>query len=355
MSGPVNGNNRSNGSNGSNGRAVSGAGPAANGAGERATPKRGPGPAGGIGPGRGPAAFMGGMSTEKSLDFRGSSRRLLGTLAPHRLLVITGLVLAAVSVTLSVLGPRLLGDATNLIFAGVISKQIPAGVSQAQMIARLRQEGHGTQADILSAMHVVPGQGIDFGHVGQVLLLVLLVYLGSSAGMLMQGRITATVVQRVVFRLREQVQAKLSRLPLSYFDRQPRGEILSRVTNDIDNLAQSLQQTLSQLVISLLTIVGVLTAMFLISPLLALIALVTVPVSIFAVARIGKRAQPQFIKQWSTPASSTGTSRRCTPATRWSRSSASATRRCGPSPSRTSGCTRPVTGLSSSPARSSRS
>ena len=300
MSGPVNGNNGSNGSNGSNGRAVSGAGPAANGAGERATPKRGPGPAGGIGPGRGPAAFMGGMSTEKSLDFRGSSRRLLGTLAPHRLLVITGLLLAAVSVTLSVLGPRLLGDATNLIFAGVVSKQIPAGVSQAQMIARLRQEGHGTQADMLSAMHVVPGQGIDFGHVGQVLLLVLLVYLGSSAGMLMQGRITATVVQRVVFRLREQVQAKLSRLPLSYFDRQPRGEILSRVTNDIDNLAQSLQQTLSQLVISLLTIVGVLTAMFLISWLLALIALVTVPVSIFAVARIGKRAQPQFIKQWST-------------------------------------------------------
>ncbi|HEY1618164.1 MAG TPA: ABC transporter ATP-binding protein, partial [Streptosporangiaceae bacterium] len=99
---------------------------------------------------------------------------------------------------------------------------------------------------------------------------------------------------------REQVQAKLARLPLSYFDRQPRGEILSRVTNDIDNLAQSLQQTLSQVVISLLTIVGVLTMMFVISPLLALIALVTVPVSVLAVARIGKRAQPQFVKQWGT-------------------------------------------------------
>jgi ATP-binding cassette subfamily B multidrug efflux pump len=269
-------------------------------AGERATPQRGPGPAGGTGPGRGPAAFMGGMSTEKSLDFRGSSRRLLGTLAPHRLLVVTSLILAAVSVALSVLGPWLLGDATNLIFSGIISKRIPAGVSQAQMVARLRHEGHSTEADMLSAMHVVAGQGIDFGRVGQVLLLVLLVYLGSSAGMLLQGRVTATVVQRMVSRLREQVQAKLSRLPLSYFDRQPRGEILSRVTNDIDNLAQSLQQTLSQLVISLLTIVGVLTIMFVISPLLALIALVTVPVSVFAVARIGKRAQPQFIKQWST-------------------------------------------------------
>ncbi|MDX6389195.1 MAG: ATP-binding cassette, subfamily multidrug efflux pump [Streptosporangiaceae bacterium] len=281
-----------------NGAASNGA--ASNGAGERATPKRGPGPAAGIGTGRGPAAFMGGMSTEKSLNFRGSSRRLLGTLAPHRLLVATSLVLAAVSVTLSVLGPWLLGNATNLIFSGVISKQIPAGVSQAQMVARLRREGRGTQADMLSAMHVVAGQGINFTRVGQVLLLVLLVYLGSSAGMLMQGRVTATVVQRIVFGLREQVQAKLSRLPLSYFDRQPRGEILSRVTNDIDNLAQSLQQTLSQLVISLLSIVGVLTVMFLISPLLALIALVTVPVSILAVARIGKRAQPHFIKQWST-------------------------------------------------------
>jgi ATP-binding cassette subfamily B protein len=281
-----------------NGAASNGA--ASNGAGERATPKRGPGPAAGIGTGRGPAAFMGGMSTEKSLNFRGSSRRLLGTLAPHRLLVATSLVLAAVSVTLSVLGPWLLGNATNLIFSGVISKQIPAGVSQAQMVARLRREGRGTQADMLSAMHVVAGQGINFTRVGQVLLLVLLVYLGSSAGMLMQGRVTATVVQRIVFGLREQVQAKLSRLPLSYFDRQPRGEILSRVTNDIDNLAQSQQQTLSQLVISLLSIVGVLTVMFLISPLLALIALVTVPVSILAVARIGKRAQPHFIKQWST-------------------------------------------------------
>jgi ATP-binding cassette, subfamily B, multidrug efflux pump len=274
-----------------------GNGNAANGVGERATPKRGPGPAAGPGPAR---WMAGGMSTEKSLNFRGSSRRLLGTLSPHRLLVIGSLVLAAVSVTLSVLGPWLLGNATNLIFTGVISKRIPAGVSKAQAVAQLRREGHGTEADMLSALHVVAGQGIDFGRVGQVLLLVLLVYLGSSAAMLLQGRVTATVVQRVVLRLRADVQAKLSRLPLSYFDRQPRGEILSRVTNDIDNLSQTLQQTMSQLVVSLLTIVGVLTIMFVISWLLALIALVTVPVSVFAVARIGKRAQPQFVKQWST-------------------------------------------------------
>ena len=270
-----------------------------NGLGERATPKRGLGPDSSM-PARGPASFMGGQRTEKSLDFKGSSRRLIGTLRPHRLLVAVSFLLAAVSVTLSVLGPKLLGDATNLIFSGVISRRIPAGVSKAQAIAHLRAEGKGTEADLLQAVHVVAGQGIDFGHVGQVLLLVLVVYVFSSIGMLMQGRLTATIVQRLVFTLREQVQAKLARLPLSYFDRQPRGEILSRVTNDIDNLAQSLQQTLSQLVISLFTIVGVLTAMFLISPLLAVIALVTVPVSVFAVSKIGKRAQPQFVRQWST-------------------------------------------------------
>ncbi|HEY6480114.1 MAG TPA: ABC transporter ATP-binding protein [Streptosporangiaceae bacterium] len=270
------------------------------GPGERATPKRGPGPATGMGAGRGPAAFMGGQSTEKSLDFRGSSRRLLATMRPQRLLIYGSLVLAAFSVTLSVLGPRLLGDATNVIFAGVIGARLPAGVTTAQAVARLRAQGHGTQANLVAHAHVVPGQGIDFGHVGQVLLVVLIVYLGASAASLLQGRVTATVVQRMVFRLREQVQAKLARLPLSYFDRQPRGEILSRVTNDIDNLAQSLQQTMSQLVISLLTVVGVLTVMFLISPILALIALVTVPVSVFVVGRIGKRAQPQFIRQWST-------------------------------------------------------
>jgi ATP-binding cassette subfamily B protein len=250
--------------------------------------------------GRGPAAFMGGQSTEKSLDFRGSSRRLLRTLVPQRLLIGGSLVLAVVSVLLSVLGPRLLGDATNLIFAGVIGERLPAGVTAAQAAARLRAQGHGTQANLIAGSHVIPGHGIDFGQVGWVLLVVLVVYLGASAASLLQGRVTATVVQRMVFGLREQVQAKLSRLPLSYFDRQPRGEILSRVTNDIDNLAQSLQQTLSQLVISLLTVVGVLTVMVLISPVLALIALVTVPVSVFVVGRIGKRAQPQFIRQWST-------------------------------------------------------
>ncbi len=267
------------------------------GPGERPVPGRGPGPAPGTA--RGPAAFMAGRSTEKSLDFGGSSRRLLRTLRPERALVALALALATASVTLSVLGPRILGAATNLIFSGLVSSQIPAGQTKAEAVTRLRENGQGTLADMISSMHLVPGQGVDFAAVGRVLMTVLVIYSLSAVGSLMQGRVTTTVVQRAVFRMRGQVQAKLTRLPLSYFDRQPRGEILSRVTNDIDNLGQSMQQTLSQIVTSVLTIAGVLIAMLLISPLLALIALVTVPVSVFLVARIGKRAQPQFVRQWS--------------------------------------------------------
>ena len=144
----------------------------------------------------------------------------------------------------------------------------------------------------------VSHRGTDFNHVAQILAVVAALNVGSSICALFQGRLTATMVARAVFSLREQVQAKLSRLPLRYFDRQPRGEILSRVTNDIDNLQQSVQQTLSQLVTSLLTIVGVLTLMFVVSWELALIALVTVPASAVAMRKIAQRAQPQFINQW---------------------------------------------------------
>ena len=229
-------------------------------AGERATPKRGPGPAATMG---GPARFMGGMSTEKALDFKGSSRRLVRTLSPYRKLTVLALSFAIASVTLAVLGPRLLGEAINVVYFGAV--------------------GH---------------HGVDFNHVAQILGVVAALNVGSSLFALFQGRLTATMVQRAVFQMREDVQAKLSRLPLSYFDRQPRGELLSRVTNDIDNLQQSMQQTLSQLVTSMLTIVGVVTLMFIVSWELALIALVTVPASAVAMRKIAQRAQPQFIRQW---------------------------------------------------------
>jgi ATP-binding cassette subfamily B protein len=250
----------------------------------------------------GPAGRMmaGGMPTEKLQDFQGSSKRLLRMLRPQRILVGVVLLLGIASVTLSVIAPRLLGHATDIIFNGIVGKGLPAGADKAELVERLRAEGETNRADMLAAMDIVPGQGVDFTRLAHVLLWVLAIYLAAWGFGVFQGRLTATAVQAVVSRLREQVEAKLSRLPLSYFDQQPRGEVLSRATNDTDNIAQTLQQTFSQLVTSLLTIVGVLAMMFWISPLLALIALLTVPLSVLVTTRIGKRSQPQFVAQWAT-------------------------------------------------------
>ncbi|MEV6132298.1 ABC transporter ATP-binding protein [Streptomyces violaceusniger] len=257
-------------------------------------PRRGPAPA--AGPGR----FMGGQPTERSLDFRGSGRRLVARLRPQRGIALLVLALCTVSIGLSVLGPKILGEATDLIFAGLIGRQLPEGANKEQAIQWLRDRDQGTVADMVASMDVTPGQGIDFHAVGIVLLWATALYVAASVLNLFQARVATVIVQRAVFRLREDVEHKLARLPLSYFDKQSRGEVLSRATNDIDNIQQTLQQTLSQIMASLLMIVGVLSMMFWISPLLALVALITVPVSVWVTTRIGKRAQPQFVAQWKT-------------------------------------------------------
>jgi len=233
------------------------------------------------------------------MDFAGSGRRLLRQLAPERIRIAVVIGLCVVSVALAVAGPKLLGTATDLVFEGFVGARLPAGASQAEAIAGLRTQGQDELADLVSGMTLVPGVGVDDGHLARVLLAVLAVYVGSFLFGWLQGRITTDVVQRSTLRLRAGVEAKLSRLPLSYVDRQERGEVLSRVTNDIDNVAQTLQQTLSQLITALLTVVGVLGVMFWISPLLALVALVTVPLSIAVTVAIAKRSQPQFVAQWS--------------------------------------------------------
>ncbi len=248
----------------------------------------------------GPGRFMGGQGAEKSMDFKGSGKRLLNLLRPERAALSGVLALGVVSIGCAVVGPKVLGTATDLIFAGVVGRQSPAGVSKAQVIDGLRQDGNGGVADLLDSVDFTPGQGMDFGAIGTVLLWVLAIYVASAVFGIIQGRIATSVIQRTVFRLRESVDAKLTRLPLSYFDKQPRGEVLSRVTNDIDNIGQSMQQTTGQVVNSLLTVVGVLAMMFWISPLLALIALISVPVSVVVATRVGKRAQPQFVAQWKT-------------------------------------------------------
>ena len=274
-----------------------GAGGAGSGTGSDA-PLRIPRPRGGPGHG-GPFAGMN-IPAEKAMNFGPSAKRLLGELRPERLWLTLVLMLAVVSVTFSVIGPRLLGEGTNLIFAGVVSKELPAGVSQDQLIAQLRAAGETQKADMLSAMTLTPGAGIDFAALANVLLWALVLYVLASAFMWMQAYILNGVVQRTVFRLRERIEAKINRLPLRYFDTVQRGELLSRVTNDVDNISQSLQQSISQAVTSLLTVAGVLVMMLILSPTLAIIALVTIPLTLVTTAVIAKRSQKLFVAQWKT-------------------------------------------------------
>ncbi|MFJ3098549.1 ABC transporter ATP-binding protein [Streptomyces hydrogenans] len=250
--------------------------------------------------GPGGRMMAGGAPGERSMDFKGSSKRLLRQLAPERTALWVMLLAGVLSVAGAVVGPKVLGAATDLIFAGVVGRQMPEGVTKEQSLAKLRADGDGGMADMLSGVDFTPGQGIDFGAVGEVLLLALAVYVVAGLLMLVSTRLSIKVINRTVYRMREDVQTKLSRLPLSYFDKAKRGEVLSRATNDIDNISQTLQQSMGQLVNSLLTIVGVLAMMFWISPLLALVALVTVPVSVMVAARIGKRSQPHFVQQWKS-------------------------------------------------------
>ncbi|MBW8750680.1 MAG: ABC transporter ATP-binding protein [Propionibacteriales bacterium] len=251
----------------------------------------------GPGPGRGP--FGGGMVGQKASDFKPSAKRLVRRMRPERLKVLAVLVVTVASVVLTAIGPRILGKATDLIFAGLLGARLPAGVTKEQAVSALRDRGEDKQADLVASIdHLVPGQGVDFGAVGHVLMIVLAVYLASAALAWLAGYLLNDVVQAIVLRMRSDVEDKVHRLPLSYFDKQPRGELLSRVTNDIDNLSQSLQQTMSQLLTSVLTVFAVLAMMLWISPLLALVALVSVPLSMFVTGGVMKRSQGMFVQQW---------------------------------------------------------
>ncbi|MEV6687294.1 ABC transporter ATP-binding protein [Streptomyces sp. NPDC051130] len=248
----------------------------------------------------GPGGRMMMGPVQRSMDFKGSGKRLLGQLAQDRARI-WGMVAAVVgSVACSVVGPKILGNATDLVFAGIVGRQMPAGITKAQALDGLRARGKGGMADMLSGTDFTPGQGIDFSAVGTVAIWALVVFTLAGLLMLVATRLSNHIMNGTVYRLREELQGKLSRLPLSYFDQQKRGEVLSRATNDIDNIGQTLQQTMGQLLNSLLTIVGVLAMMFWISPLLALVALVTIPVSVFVAAKIGKKSQPQFVAQWKS-------------------------------------------------------
>lgn len=214
-----------------------------------------------------------GVPAPPRADLRGAVRRLMSLLRPQRALVTALAAVGAAGVALTALGPRLLGHATDLIIAGTLGSHRLSGLT--------------------------PSHTVHFGQLAEVLAGALAVYVTAAGCGLVQGRLTTTVTQRAVFGLREQVEAKIARLPVGYFEQRQRGDILSRATNDIDNLQQSLQQTLTQIVTSVLTVVGVTVLMFVVSPVLALITVTTVPVSIVVVRWIGRRAQPYFVAQWS--------------------------------------------------------
>ncbi|MGJ0119657.1 ABC transporter ATP-binding protein [Williamsia sp. MIQD14] len=251
-------------------------------------------------PGGGGGIPMGGVPGEKARSFRPSVKRLGGRLATRRLSLVVIFVAAVGSVVLTALSPRILGHATDIIFSGVIGMSLPDGVSKAQAVAGLRERGDGTYADMVSSMNVTPGTGVDFGALGSTLTLVLVLYVASALLAWLMSLLLNVTVQSTVRELRTEVEDKIHRLPLRYFDTTPRGELLSRVTNDIDNVSQSLQQTISQLLNSLLMVIAILVMMLVISPLLSLIAIITVPLAVLATAMVAKRSKPHFLAQWKS-------------------------------------------------------
>ncbi|MBF9316741.1 ABC transporter ATP-binding protein [Mycobacteroides chelonae] len=236
---------------------------------------------------------------ERSRDFRGTAVRMVRRLAPQRFLAAVVIILSMTGIAIGVIGPRILGHATDLLFNGVVGRELPAGLSKEQAIEAARARGDGQFAQMLSGMNVTPGAGVDFHAVGMTLALALGLYLAAGLLAWVQARLLNVTVQRTVVALRTDVEDKLHRLPLSYFDSRQRGEILSRVTNDIDNIQTSLQMSINQLLSSMLTLVAVLVMMLSISPLLAVITLATVPLSLWVTRAIARRSQRLFVAQWS--------------------------------------------------------
>jgi ATP-binding cassette, subfamily B, multidrug efflux pump len=239
-----------------------------------------------------------GQPAERSKDLRGTVRKLVARLRPERVRLVAAAGLGVVSVGFMVTGPKILGTATNILFDGLVGERLPAGMTQAQAEDLLRAHGQGQLAQMLSGMTVTPGVGVDMAQFGRVLGLAALVYLLAALFTWGQGYIMAGITQRAMYGLRREVEEKLARLPLRYFDSHPHGDILSRVSNDIDNLSTTLQQGFSQLLTSVLTIFGVLGMMFWISPLLAAVSLVTIPLAVVVTFVIARRSQTQFANQW---------------------------------------------------------
>lgn len=242
--------------------------------------------------------WTGGQPVKKAKHFWPSAKRLVGLLAPHKWQFSLVVLLVIGSVVLTVIAPKILGQAMDVIFNGILGKQLPAGITLEQAVDTARATGNDQFADVLAGAQIVPGEGIDFALLGRLILIVLGMYLVASVLMWLQGFILNRLVMKVVYQLRADIEAKINRLPLSYFDGRQRGDVLSRVTNDVDNIQQALQQALSQLVQSLLMVIGIAAMMFIVSWQLALIALIALPLSGIIAGVVGVRAQKLFVAQW---------------------------------------------------------
>ena len=235
----------------------------------------------------------------KAEAFWPSFKRMVGLLGAYRVSLVVVALAAVGTVVLAVAAPKVLGQATNVIFEGVVSTMLPAGTTKAQAVEALRARGMDDFATMLSAMDVVPGAGIDYTRLGRILTVVLGLYVGSSLLNWLEGWLINRITIKALYRLRAQVEDKVHRLPLSYFDTVQRGELLSRLTNDVDNVTNTLQQSLSGALTAILTVVGVLGMMFSISWKLALVALLMFPLMGVVFGVIGPRSQTAFTHQWA--------------------------------------------------------
>lgn len=242
--------------------------------------------------------WSGSQPTRKAKAFWPSAKRLIALLGPEKWRFVAVTLLVSLSVVLTVIAPKVLGEAMDVIFNGALGAQLPAGVPKETLIEQLRAQGEDQFADMLSGADVVPGVGIDFAELGRLILVVFALYFFAALLMWWQGYLLNALVMRVIYQLRKDIEEKIHRLPLSYFDGRQRGDVLSRVTNDVDNIQQALQQAFSQLVESALTIIGIGAMMFWVSWQLGLIAILALPLTGIIVGIIGVRAQKLFITQW---------------------------------------------------------
>lgn len=225
----------------------------------------------GRGPGRGPMGGGMGMPVEKAKDFKSTLKRLLYYLKPHSFMLLVVFVTAALSTIFNILSPKIMGKATTKLFEGVM----------------LKLQGNA-------------GLGIDFSYIINILIILGLLYVSSAFFSFIQQYIMAGIAQGLVYKLRNEVNDKLAHLPLKFFDTRTHGEILSRVTNDIENISTTLQQSMTQLITSVITLIGIVVMMLVISPVMTLIAAVTLPLSFWITAKIAKRSQKYFAAQQKT-------------------------------------------------------